>query len=337
MLSDEDRKLIDMFDECPIKPHFIAFIEFRRGKGEKVGSQLILKMKNINNILSVYGTDTITREMADEVFASLMDSDGLVHHNLLSTMRAFTIYLATIIPETFVVPQGYWNTRRIGSRYYTFTQEEIIRIVDVIDSYCRENSIIQKRYDGAPPYPIIVRLLAGTGMRVSEILNLTTDNMNLEEGVISINDGKGHISRYIPLSMTLSKTMRTYYGKRKAEIDLTGYYFLSERTQKTLSRIALANFFQKRFAEAGIQMKNGEKPVIHTFRHTFCTMALDRLIDGGMHPDAAVPLLAAYVGHNDLRVTYRYLHMTENRIETTYQNTYYADLIPEDTEDSYEW
>ena len=84
-------------------------------------------------------------------------------------------------------------------------------------------------------------------------------------------------------------------------------------------------------------MKNGEKPVIHTFRHTFCTMALDRLIDGGMHPDAAVPLLAAYVGHNDLRVTYRYLHMTENRIETTYQNTYYADLIPEDTEDSYEW
>ena len=67
-------------------------------------------------------------------------------------------------------------------------------------------------------------------------------------------------------------------------------------------------------------------------------MALDRLIDEGVKPDAAVPLLAAYVGHNDLRVTYRYLHMSEDRIEGMYQDGEPSeDLIPAEMEDSYEW
>ena len=67
-------------------------------------------------------------------------------------------------------------------------------------------------------------------------------------------------------------------------------------------------------------------------------MALDRLIDEGVKLDAAVPLLAAYVGHNDLRVTYRYLHMSEDRIEGIYQDGEPSeDLIPAEMEDSYEW
>ena len=338
MLTAEDEKMIDSFKEGRFKKHFIDFIEYRRGKGEKVQVGLIGYMKTINDILAPYDTDVITKGMADEVFSKNMDDDGLVHHNLLSTMRAFTIYMAVMVPGTFVVPVRYWNTRRIGKRCYTFTREEVYRIISTVDSYCSQSSNLQKKYKGAPPHPIVVRLLAGTGMRIGEVLSLKSDDVDLENGIISIHDGKGHVSRLIPLSASLSEVLRYYYGKRKNEIDVGRYYFPSQKTHNPFSHTTMGHFLSDRFDEAGLLAKNGEKPVVHTFRHTFCTMALDRLIDEGVHPDAAVPLLAAYVGHNDLRVTYRYLHMTESRIESIYQSESFAKgLIPEDKEDTYEW
>ena len=338
MLTAEDEKYIGKFKGGPFKRHFVEFIEFRRGKGEKIQEGMIRYMKEINDILCQNGTEVITKEMVDDVFSKKMDSDGLVHHNLLSTMRAFTIYMSAIVSGTFIVPVKYWNTRRIGNRCYTFSEDEVSRIISTVDSFCRGNTILQKRYCGTPPYPVIVRVLVGTGMRLGEVLGLTTDDVDIENGIISIRDGKGHVSRHIPVSSSLKAVLRSYYEKRKAEIDEHGYYFLSARSKSTFSRFVIDRFFRECFKEAGIKAKNGERPVVHTFRHTFCTMALDRLIDEGVKPDAAVPLLAAYVGHNNLRVTYRYLHMSEDRIEGIYQDGEPSeDLIPAEMEDSYEW
>ena len=337
MLTEKDKRLIDKFLENPLKRHFVDFIEFRRGKGEKVQEGLIGHMKAINNILSPYGTEVITKGMVDDVFSKNMDDDVFVHHNILSTMRAFTVYMSSMVPDTFVVPENCWNTRRIGKRCYTFTRDEVNTIISAVDCFCRKNGKLQKRYDGVPPHPIITRILIGTGMRIGEVLTLTSEDIDLKEGIISIQDGKGHISRHIPLSTSLTAVLRDYYAKRKDEIDRAKYYFLSSKSHRPFIRSSLEFFFRKRFEEAGLPMKNGESPVVHTFRHTFCTLALDRLIDEGINPDAAVPLLAAYVGHNDLSVTYRYLHMTESRIERVFHSSIAKDMIPEEREDSYEW
>ena len=193
-------------------------------------------------------------------------------------------------------------------------------------------------YGDACPYPVIVRILAGTGMRISEIRNLTKDDVDTEKGIIIVRDGKAHVSRFVPVSVSLAAILRKYCTTPNPSDRGNGFLFPSSRTGNAIGLPVLENIFNRIFSKAGLGPKNGEKPVIHTFRHTFCTHALDRMLASGMHPDTAVPLLAAYVGHTDLRVTYRYLHLTDRVIEDFYASeAVLDDLIPDGKEECYEW
>ena len=66
MLTAEDEKMIDSFKEGRFKKHFIDFIEYRRGKGEKVQVGLIGYMRTINDSLAPWGSDGIIRGMVEE-------------------------------------------------------------------------------------------------------------------------------------------------------------------------------------------------------------------------------------------------------------------------------
>lgn len=338
MLNANDLHIFESFDDGFFKAHFGRFIEFRRGKGEAIRSSTIMIMRQINNTLASHSASRITKEMADTVFRSHMDCNGAVHHSLLSTMRSFTSYMSMIDPQTFVIPERYWKTRRIGIRTYVFSREEIERIMATMDSYCRDRKILKTYYGEPCPYPLMTRLLACTGMRSSEVRHLSYENVDLERKLIIIEDGKGHVSRLVPISDSLATVLQKYCAARRAIDGNTGFLFRVLETGKTVSGASLDRMFRKIFTLAGLEKKNGESPVVHSFRHTFCTLALDRMIAGGMHPDSAVPLLAAYVGHNDLRVTYRYLHKTDRLIEEAEKSiTMLDDIIPCGEEDCYEW
>lgn len=338
MLTSSDLRMLAQFDEGIFKSYFAEFIEFRHGRGEKIHEALLRYMKDINNILCTYSSEKITKDMANSVFHAYMDSEGLVHHSLLSTMRAFTLYMSAMIPDTFVVPEKYWGTRRIGTRNYVFTKEELAAVIAATDAYCRESRFMKPYYGDACPYPVIVRILAGTGMRISEVRNLARKDVDTENGIIIVRDGKAHVSRFVPVSESLASVLMKHCTKTNPSDRGKGFLFPSSRTGNAISLPVLENVFRRIFSKAGLEAKNGEKPVIHTFRHTFCTHAIDRMLASGMHPDTAVPLLAAYAGHTDLRVTYRYLHMTDSVIEDFYASeAVLSDLIPDGEEESYEW
>ena len=159
-------------------------------------------------------------------------------------------------------------------------------------------------------YPVLVRLLIGTGMRIGEVLALNRGDVDVSNGVINVINGKNGVSRYIPVSDSLKKVLRCY----SETIDMSDSnkpFFTSPYTGGHLTYSAMKYMFPMMFRAAGIHMADGKTPNIHSIRHTFCTKSLEKMLSGGMDVYTAIPILAAYVGHVNYMDTEKYIHFTE--------------------------
>ncbi len=108
MLNEQDRKIFELFEDSPFKGYFERYIEYKRGKGYKIGWSMVYMMKRINNLMAEFGGDVFTREMADYILTSKMDDDGCVLTKMLTTLRQFSLFLSMYEPGTFIIPAGYW-------------------------------------------------------------------------------------------------------------------------------------------------------------------------------------------------------------------------------------
>lgn len=59
-------------------------------------------------------------------------------------------------------------------------------------------------------YPVIVRLLIGTGMRIGEVISLKVKDIDSANDLITVVNGKNNVSRYIPMSDSLALVVKQY-------------------------------------------------------------------------------------------------------------------------------
>jgi integrase/recombinase XerD len=141
----------------------------------------------------------------------------------------------------------------------------------------------------------ILEVLYGTGMRISELINLKTSAVYGEIGFIKIV-GKGNKERLVPYGSHARKAVDDYLtfvreGKRK--ISESDYLFLSSRNRK-FSRVGVWKLIKKYALKAGLS-----KPVTpHIFRHSFAT----HMVEGGADLRAIQELL----GHSSITTTQIY-------------------------------
>ena len=159
-------------------------------------------------------------------------------------------------------------------------------------------------------YPAVFRLLYACGTRVGETLSLKTDDVNLEEGIITLYNGKNKVSRMIPMSDSLTKYLRMYNNR----VDRTdgNPFFFPARHGEHYSPTTIRNTFRKILQQAGIrQLSNGSYPRIHDLRHTYAVHALELSISKGMDPYCSLPALSTYMGHKGIESTEYYLRLTK--------------------------
>ena len=144
----------------------------------------------------------------------------------------------------------------------------------------------------------VVELLYAAGLRVSELLALRLENINVEEGWV-LAFGKGGKQRFVPIHPQCCKRLQDYLTFRTAHFvgkEVDSEVFLNNRGKK-LSRVSV----WKDLAALG-RKANISRPLHpHLFRHTFAT----HLLQGG----ADLRSLQEMLGHANLTTTQIYTHL----------------------------
>ncbi len=183
-----------------------------------------------------------------------------------------------------------------------------------------ELEAIWKQADGLPvnsssPYislelPVILRLLYGCGLRVSEACRLRKEQCDLDSGMITVLEDKNGKDRLNPMSASLTELMRDYMAKISAACPDAEFVFPNRRGNH-ISRDDVRWHFRRFLAQAGIPHGGKSKgPRVHDFRHTFAVHSLRKMEAEGLDIYCALPLLSAYLGHYDITSTERYLRLT---------------------------
>lgn len=294
------------FEDGFFKPYFEKFIEFKRSKGEKVAHSTMIRLRKLNNSLNCYHVNHISEQMVEELLAPREGLSESERQYMTSNLRQFCSFLTLLGIDAAVVPPKYMRAARSAFRPYIFSDDELHRLANAADTLPaakRSNAHQQV-------YPVLVRLLIGTGMRIGEVLALNRADVDPSDGVINVVNGKNGVSRFIPVADSLKKVL---YGYAET-IDMSDEdkpFFTSSYTGGHLTYDAMKYMFPKLFKAAGIYMADGKTPNIHSIRHTFCTRSLEKMLESGMDFYTAIPILAAYVGHVNYMDTEKYIHFTE--------------------------
>jgi integrase/recombinase XerD len=153
----------------------------------------------------------------------------------------------------------------------------------------------------------ILELLYGCGLRVSELVGLDTDRVDLEHQQVRVI-GKGNKERRVPMGDEARERLHRYRsGPRSAWTagKPTGAVFVSQRG-KRLTRESVWRLVRRWSTAAGVR----ERVTPHTFRHSFAT----HLLEGG----ADLRVVQALLGHASISTTQLYTHLTGERVREVY-------------------
>ncbi len=153
----------------------------------------------------------------------------------------------------------------------------------------------------------MLEVLYATGMRISELCNLTTSNLFLEDKLIKVM-GKGSKERLIPINDIAIDFLNNYLKFGRNELLGTTsceYVFISSRHTK-ITRQAFFKYIKKICQEKGINKKISP----HILRHSFAT----HLLSNG----ADLRIVQELLGHSDISTTQIYTHLSNEKIEKEY-------------------
>ena len=154
----------------------------------------------------------------------------------------------------------------------------------------------------------ILETFYATGMRVSEVVNLKLDNVNLDIGFLRCI-GKGNKERVIPVGKKAVASIKRYPEVSRPQLlkkKESEFLFLS-RFGKKISRQSLWKLIKKYAKTARIK-----KPIRpHILRHSFATHLLERGAD--------LRSVQEMLGHSDISTTQIYTHINKERLKTIHR------------------
>ncbi len=173
------------------------------------------------------------------------------------------------------------------------SRREVERLLDSPDRKsargCRDAAMLELAY--------------GSGLRVSELVNCTMRQINLEAGYILVR-GKAERQRLVPIGRKAHDSLEDYLGWARPFLlgKLQSEILFVARAGKPMSRQGFWKLLKKYATKAGID----SKVTPHGLRHCFAT----HLLEGG----ADLRAVQAMLGHVDIATTQIYTHLTRQQL-----------------------
>lgn len=221
----------------------------------------------------------------------------------LKTLVQFARYAQAENERHEIPPDDIFGGYQIRRRTpFIFTDEDINRLVGEASRLGPPGSLRPLTYS------TLFALLAVTGMRVREALDLCLEDVNAE-GLLIRNTKFGK-SRFLPLLESTRTGLEKYLIRRRQVAGGDDHVFVS-LWGRGLSYSAVQERFQTLVRTLKLHTRSGQPhPRLHDLRHSFATRALQACPEGRDSIARHMVALSTYLGHSQIRYTYWYLEAT---------------------------
>jgi len=225
----------------------------------------------------------------------------------LCTVRRFAAWLSVTDPRTEVPPRGLLRARHRRNTPHIFADHEIEQLMG---EAARLSSPTGLR---ALTQETLIGVLVATGLRPGEALALDVQDVDLQDGILSVRRTKFGKSRFVPVHESVRAALAHYAERREAVRPRrqTKAFFVSERGTP-LGHAAVRRTFAILSRAIGLRTamerrRIGRGPRLQDLRHTFATKRLVDWYRAGLDVDRMMPALATYLGHVQVHNTYWYI------------------------------
>lgn len=300
-------------------PYIIQFIDSKRSLGFKYSTE--------ETIYSIFDRFTmkmgetkvgISKELAEKWCMQRNNESSSYWYHRCMCISQLSSHLSKIGIRSYIprLPQ-----QKSSFTPYIFSKNEVAALFNASDRLRVQrkmmNSIIFIM-------PCLLRLLYGTGLRISEIVALRNHDVDLSENFLIVKDSKNSKQRMIPISDSLSAVCKDYVNHR----DLLplqksgGDYFFISLNGSSCTTDAVYRWFRKILNSAGIPFAgNHHGPRVHDLRHTFAVTSLAQMAESGVDLYCNLPILSTYLGHQSYKATNAYVRLTAEMYPQLLSNT----------------
>ncbi|MDI6890069.1 MAG: site-specific tyrosine recombinase XerD [Thermodesulfovibrionales bacterium] len=279
---------------------FLTYLSVERGLSRNTVESYSIDLRKFKDFLSSRGRGFVSFSRADIIdFIEGLRNEGYSISSIcrfISSIRGLCKYL--IVED--VIKEDPSENLQSPKRWERLPKSLSI---SEVKSFLELNSSVNKPTT-VRDY-VMLELLYSSGLRVSELVSLKIEDINLEAGFLRVL-GKGSKERVVPVNTRAIEKLKRYINQQRPEIlkkRQSSYLFVTRRGRSMTRQ----RFWQTIKA---LSRKSGIKLSPHTLRHSFAT----HLLEGG----ADLRSVQKMLGHSDISTTQIYTKVTTGRIKKVY-------------------
>jgi site-specific recombinase XerD len=277
---------------------------------QSMGMRFHTETRTLRSFCRTVGDVALADIKADRVYAYIAGSGPVTRfwHRKHEVLRGF---------YGFAIGRGYTDVSPLPKLVpkpppafvpYIYSRGELRRLLDAATICENPRSKLQPH-----TCRMLILLLYGAGLRISEALALTLADVDLAAAILTIRESKFYKTRFVPIGPDLTGALAAYAARRSTDYtaDPEAPFFVS-RTGTPLKRRTAENIFRRLCARAGVKRDDGCRfqPRLHDLRHAYAVHRVVRWYQQGANVQHLLPQLATYLGHLHIAATQRYLTMT---------------------------
>lgn len=247
---------------------------------------------NDNIVINTYITKLRLGKLSEEGLGA-----STISRNL-SSLRSFYYYLIefhNFDNNPFLNIRQIKQEKPLPDFLYYNEIELLLDSIEVVDFLSLRNKLM-------------LEMMYGCGLRVSEVTDLKTAYINIEDRYLKVV-GKGSKERILPFHRDIQELLKTYYKQRSNKGIESDYLFLNNRNQQLTSR-GVQYILDKVVEKSSLNKKVHP----HMLRHSFAT----HLLDNG----ADIKVVQELLGHSNLSTTQIYTHVSIDTLKDVYNKAH---------------
>ena len=251
-----------------------------------------------------YSELTVTKEFAEEWIYSSNTSSKQQLDKRVRTMKYLGRYLNSIGIEAYIPT---YSLKADPSKPPTLLDNEDLAVLfkafDLLQPGQRKKNP-NRHY----LYPVIFRLIYACGLRSSEACNLKVEDVDLQEGKLTIWHSKGNKDREVYMDQSMLDLCIRFNEVYTHVLPARRYFFQPSYEMPKFTSMNLCDAFNLGLKKANLQDKYPNQPTVHGLRHLFACKSMAKCLEQGYDFNNWIKYLSQYMGHKTPNETLYYLH-----------------------------